>query len=221
MLTRTALVALLLFATAAAVAADSDPDEGPDVFPQKNGLRLSMQCGNHATDARLARLADHPAATELWLSGEDGFTGSGLAVLAKLPRVRVLYLTGEKVTADGLKHLAGHPALTTVLLHRMPLTPEAAGHVAAVPNLEELKLRYTPTEPESWSRLAKAARLRTLVVWPRAVLTDADVERLGSLAQLTELRLMGRGMVTPARVERLRRLLPAARVETPEEPPGR
>jgi hypothetical protein len=95
------------------------------------------------TDALLERVSRIEHITALDLSGSKGVSDAGLRLLARLPRLRELNLSGCGVTDRGLDILRRLPALERVALAWTPITDAGAEHLVACDALRAVDLSGT------------------------------------------------------------------------------
>jgi hypothetical protein len=115
-------------------------------------------CGQ-MTDALLDRISRIDHVTSLDLSGSKALTDAGLRVLARLPALRRLNLSGCAITDAGLAVLRRLPALEWLALAWTATTDAGAAHLAACPRLHRVDLSGTPSGDGAIRALAGAAHL--------------------------------------------------------------
>jgi len=104
------------------------------------------------------------------LTGGIRITDLGLAKLAKLKKLRVLDVSGARITPAGLKVLQSLPQLERLSLwHCTAIDDSAAPVLAAIPSLTNLDLSYTSAGDATLQQLAELPRLKVLY------LTDTKV----------------------------------------------
>lgn len=137
-------------------------------------------------------------------------TGEDLKVLAGLPQLRELNLTGVPISDADLKALAPLKQLRTLELAGTRVTDAGLEELRPLAGLRELGLAETGVTDEGLKHLAGLPELQ--VVWLRSTrITDAG---LRELAKLTNLRGLGVGetLVTEEGVAGLAKALPNARI---------
>ena len=114
------------------------------------GLNASGQM----TDALLERVSRIDHVTALDLSGSRGVTDAGLRLLARLPRLRELNLSGCGITDRGLDVVRRLPALERVALAWTPISDAGAGHLVACDALRAVDLSGTGCGDDALRALA-------------------------------------------------------------------
>jgi len=102
-----------------------------------------LNAAGQMTDALLERVSRIDHITALDLSGSRGVTDAGLRLLARLPRLRDLNLSGCGITDRGLDVLRRLPSLERITLAWTPITDAGAGHLAACDALRLVDLSAT------------------------------------------------------------------------------
>jgi hypothetical protein len=187
------------------------------------------------SDAELKMLCDLPNITQLNLNKAASVTPAGLAPLAKLPRLEVLYLQETPAGDAGLAHarnlhglkeiwiqhtgitdasvpwIASNPQLTHLDADEARITDKSAPLLAKLQNLEVLALRDTQITSHGLSEIATLPRLTHLYLMDTAV----DDEGLKHLAKIKTLETLDvrRTRVTAEGVEQFQRARPGCRLE--------
>jgi len=186
-------------------------------------------------DAELAIVRDLPNLTQLNLNKAASITPAGLAPLAKLSRLEVLYLKETPAGDAGLAHarklsglkeiwmqntgitdasmpcVANNRGLTHLDLDEAQITDQSAPLLAKLQNLEVLALRDTRITSRGLSEIAKLPRLTHLYLMDTAV----DDEGLKHLAKIKTLETLDvrRTRVTAAGREKFQLARPGCRLE--------
>jgi serine/threonine protein kinase len=125
--------------------------------------------------------------------------------------VRVLRLTGAKVSDDGLKHLSGFTSLRELSLGSTSVTDEGIKHLTWMSALEHLNLADTVVGDGGLKAVGALSSLKSLEL-QGTVVSDAGLVQLRSLKRLEALDLTG-SKVTAAGVASLRQDLPGCKVK--------
>jgi Leucine-rich repeat (LRR) protein len=173
----------------------------------------------HAPGDQFLPLAEQPApawlhellgddffTTVIVLSGLDEGADAGLAHLAGLPQLKVLYLPSTQVTDAGLAHLAGLAQLRELWLDNTQVTDAGLQHLAGLLQLELLSLNNNHVTDAGLTHLAGLAQFRELWL-DNTQVTDAGLAHLEGLTQLRKLWLDGT-RVTDEGVKKLQQALP-------------
>lgn len=172
------------------------------------GGRLEFDPSEHSRPAWLRPLLGDDAAGEAVSASFTGtkVTDEDLAYVARLKRLKVLYLCDTQVTDAGLAHLSGLTKLEELVLRQTQVTDAGLVHLAGLPKLERLYLNRTNVRDAGLKHLSKLTELRTLDLADTQV-TDAG---LAHLTGLTELRFvwLDRTGVTDVGFGELRKTLP-------------
>jgi hypothetical protein len=187
------------------------------------------------SDAELKMLCDLPNLTQLNLNKAASVTPAGLAPLARLARLEVLYLQETPAGDAGLAHarnlhglkeiwiqntgitdasiswIASNPKLTHLDLDWAHITDKSAPLLAKLENLEVLALRDTQITSRGLADIARLPRLTHLYLMRTAV----DDEGLMHLAKIESLSNLDVRLtrVTAEGVEQFRRARPGCRLE--------
>lgn len=112
------------------------------------------------------------------VTGGIQITDLGLAKLAKLKKLRMLDVSGAKLSAAGLEVLRGLPQLERLSLWNCTaLDDSASATLAAIPKLANLDLSYTSVGDATLQRLATLPSMKYLYLTDTKV-TPAAVEAL-------------------------------------------
>ena len=179
------------------------------------GLSRLKQLYINATrisDTGLKIVGDLRNLRDLFLS-HTPITDAGLAHLVALTGLEKLYLNGTQITDDGLAHVAKLSNLKMLVLSSdVAITDAGVAHLAALQNLEQLYLPEGITD-DGIQYLSRMTHLRQLDLEDTHI-SDAGLHHLSGLHNLTKIYLWGT-RVTAAGVANLRRVLPAAKIESP------
>jgi hypothetical protein len=154
------------------------------------------------TDAGLASIAKLRNLKVLHLEGTPMMTDEGLKVLATLPKLRHLRLSGP-FTDKGLAYLAQAPALKVMWLETPRATEEGLRHLARIASLERLTVPWLDQiSDRGMTYLRAMPKLKALGVGDARSL-DAGVVALASLANLEVLALKGSPALTDSALKPL------------------
>ena len=154
---------------------------GPHLAKLANLSSLEVfRCQGFGTDGVLA-LAGLPL-TRLTLRDLPDVGDPALAVLAKLPRLKRLYLHElASVGDDGLRQLAAAQDLEVLDIWSLPkMTDASMAVIAALPNLKDLSIRETGVTEASVEKIAAMPKLQSLTFKNNGPLSA------GNAAKLTE-----------------------------------
>jgi hypothetical protein len=156
------------------------------------------------TDAGLASIARLRNLKVLHLEGTAMMTDEGLRLLATLPQLRHLRLSGP-FTDKGLAYLAAAPSLKVMWLETPWATEEGLSHLAGIASLERLTVPWLDQISDRGVTYLRAMpKLKALGVGDARSL-DAGVVALASLPNLEVLALKG----SPALIDDALKPLPA------------
>jgi hypothetical protein len=154
------------------------------------GIRAFSAPGMADAD-RCAAALDEQASTakQIDLSKSD-LTDAGLARLASLPQLEILYIAWTKVTDAGMKHLARARRLRHLDLFATPIGDESLKRLAQLPDLESLKLGYSDVSERGLRNVLALRTLRGLDL-DNLPVTDELVRQICEMPQLAHLGLRG------------------------------
>lgn len=130
------------------------------------------------TDIALEYLSTLPALESLTMASGMGITDRGMASLARLPRLRVLYLLAHGVSNEGLKTLATISTLEELDIgacHSGLMTVAGVNQLTALKNLRKLGLN-TVVRDEATLDLAGATALQEVAISIRTAARHRDGE---------------------------------------------
>ncbi len=112
------------------------------------------------TDEVLARVVRLHHVTHLDLGGSQHVSDAGLRLLASLPNLQSLNLSGCAITDDGLQVLRQLPELLRFrLYHQDGISDGGTANLASCPHLEDVDLMNTPTGDRTLHALTGKPRL--------------------------------------------------------------
>jgi len=152
---------------------------GPHLAKLSNLSSLEVfRCQGIGTDGVLA-LAGLPL-TRLTLRDLPDVGDPALAVLAKLPRLKRLYLHElASVGDEGLRQLAAAKDLEVLDIWSLPkMTDASVAVIAALPNLKELSIRETGVTEASVEKIAAMPKLQSLTFKNNGPLSPANAAKL-------------------------------------------
>jgi Leucine-rich repeat (LRR) protein len=137
-----------------------------------------FRCQGFGTDGVLA-LAGLPL-TRLTLRDLPDVSDPALAVLAKLPRLKRLYLHElASVGDDGLRQLAEAKELEVLDIWSLPkMTDASIAVIAGLPNLKELSVRETGVTEASVDTIAAMPKLQSLTFKNNGLLSAGNAAKL-------------------------------------------
>jgi hypothetical protein len=138
-------------------------------------------------DDELAVLAQMPSLSVLSLTGTKA-TGQAIEALVGSKSLRHLDLSGAVgITDDGLKPLSGHAELRVLKLSRIPLTDAIADVITSLPKLEELSLDGTGITEVTIQRIAKQRPgLKSLSIGSDHITDDV----ISSIVKFSDLEIL-------------------------------
>jgi len=154
-------------------------DSGPHLAKLSKLTSLEVfRCQGFGTDGVLA-LAGLPL-TRLTLRDLPDVGDPALAVLAKLPRLKRLYLHELASPGDeGLRQLAAAKNLEVLDIWSLPkMTDASIDVIAALPNLKELSIRETGVTEASVEKIAAMPKLQSLTFKNNGPLSAANAAKL-------------------------------------------
>ncbi len=181
-------------------------------FATGSGARFKAE-SSMVDDDDLAWLAKLPDVETLELANNQAVTDAGLAHLAGLKNLRVLYLHRTRVTGVGLSAVA--ESLRTLSLSYSPVTDEGLAPLRAAGRLRNLQLKSTRIGDQGLAHLAAIKSLESLQL-SNTDITDDGLPSLAALTGLQQLSLRGT-LVTAAGVADLQRALPNCEIRPTAE----
>ena len=154
-------------------------DSGPHLAKLSKLSSLEVfRCQGIGTDGVLA-LAGLPL-TRLTLRDLPDVGDPSLAVLAKLPRLKRLYLHElASVGDEGLRQLAAAKDLEVLDIWSLPkMTDASVAVIAALPNLKELSIRETGVTEASVEKIAAMPKLQSLTFKNNGPLSAGNAAKL-------------------------------------------
>lgn len=145
--------------------------------------------GDDANDRTLALAGALPGLRSVVLVAlpECQLTDNGLEELARLPRLELLTIVGNRITDSGMVHVARMTALRVLTLN-CNVTDSGLELLAYLPNLERLDLTQTKITDAGIGHLQNFARLNTLVLNGTPI-TDEALPAIAQLKTLQQLYL--------------------------------
>jgi hypothetical protein len=151
---------------------------GDEYFVSVVGLQFTVES---LTDADLEKLS--PLTDLDFLSFQtrqpQRITGSGLAHLSRLHKLRSLDLTCQPIADDALRHLRSLKSLEFVCLHDTKVTDAGMVHLRELPKLKCVVVSATGVTDLGLSHLCSLPTL-TSVVARSTKITDAGVEKFNA-----------------------------------------
>jgi len=154
-----------------------DWDEVFDAIPTRRLTALGAM--GQMTDALLERVTRLDSLTALRLDGSPGITDAGIALLARMPQLERLDISGCRITDEGLRVLRELPSLKRLEARGTRITDACGAHLAACRTLERLDLSGTTAGDGVIGALAGHERLYDLRPGDRV--TDAGLALLRNI----------------------------------------
>jgi hypothetical protein len=171
--------------------------------------------GANLSDAEIASFAAFSELNNLALFHNSGFTGAGLASLAKLKKLERVTLAGGSLEDTGMRELAKFPALRELRVFHSKFTDAGVAAFREHPTLE-----YIWIGPQ-WSSRQTDKSIATLATCPKLKKLTIDQTWLtweGSLKDLAARKTpvaeidFQNCIIEPAEVEKLRQATPSAKI---------
>jgi hypothetical protein len=160
---------------------------GPEWLPDFIGDQITRPIcatfGPAAKDVDLEVLADLPELNEVYLSG-TGITDAGLSQLVHLPRLEALHLNGTRITDVGLARLAELTNLEILFLDSTQITDGGLVHLTRLTKLQTLSICSTKVGEKGLSMLRGMRCLRGLFVSEATTSQDCIDELQRALPEL-------------------------------------
>ena len=186
--------------------------------PRLKRLRLGGDHLNSLTDAGWKRLGEAQTLEELSI-GSPKLTGTLLARLAVLPNLtelrltKIYYESADPSQASGLAHLAKFPKLQSLnISYLYALTDDGLKGVAAITALRELSIEQCGTITSAGIAPLTALKNLTKLDLTQTEVDDAVVAPLSQMKSLRALRIR-RTKITDAGFEKLKAALPDCEID--------
>jgi RNA polymerase sigma factor (sigma-70 family) len=202
------------------VARDQLTDRGLRLMGRLTNLESLDVYGNaQMSDAGLEAWTHLRLLRHIRLGMEGPFTDRGMAHLAKLPALKVLWLDTHRITDNGLRELARSRSVERLCIcwldqitdrgigylrdmpqlkglnaaHLRLLTDASLTHLATLPNLDDLYLPgwFTDDGVEQLGTMSQLRRLN-ISLWGGSPLTDRSLAAVAKLRTLRELAIEGK-----------------------------
>jgi len=149
---------------------------------------IDVRLAGTLTDAGIAKLAEFPAAANIYLLElfSPELTDAAMAVVAKFPSLTHLHLHSPKVTGGVLAHLK-KTKITTLNLSRTKLTAADLPQLRDLSELTEFGVGGTSITDVGLKVVGGFGRLKVLNVPDCPNVTDAGIKHLAGLRNLTYL----------------------------------
>jgi len=168
--------------------------------------------GDDLTDGDLEAVRRLPDLTTVHLDGCTRLGDDALAHLAAAPQLRVLYVTGDRITDHGLRAIGRMGSLEELGLDA-PITGEGLPHLAGATRLRELHLpAMRRLEGERLADLTSLPALRDLCIYNVPTMVDSWLRAIGRIGSLRTLVLMRCPGVTETGLGALRTERPDLRI---------
>lgn len=158
---------------------------GGRAVPSSNGGLRLMDLPVGVRDADLERISGLSRIAELELH-RTRVTDEGLKVIATLPDLQLLKLSGLPISDDGLRHLLPLRKLRSLQLSQTRVSDAGLKTVAGFSDLEELRLASLPITDSGVKSLASLTKLR-IVHLDRTEIGSEAIEFLRGRTELEEL----------------------------------
>lgn len=160
--------------------------------PLKSLESLRLYTKHNTTDVAAAYLARLKSLRDL--TDNLYVTDIGVALLASLPHLEKLDLSGEAVTDASRDSIAGMKSLKRLGFQNCPVTDATLEAIAELPNLEFLTLRQTSVTRDGLKHLRGMPKLSILSInfgSAPAAEPRPHLRELGKLTQLKDVRIEG------------------------------
>ncbi len=147
--------------------------------------------GIDATDRSLQLAGNLPLVESLVIVSlpENQLSNHGLAVLQKLPNLKLLSISGSSIDDDGLVHLRHATNLEAGLVLNGPFTDKALQHLQGMDKLRLLDLTQNRITDDGLKTVAALPALETLILNGTPI-TNEGIANLVQMKGLQELYLM-------------------------------
>jgi hypothetical protein len=125
-------------------------------------------------------------------------TDADLVHLARLRRLKLLYLGGGKITDDGLKHLKDLTDLRILILWGNPISGNGLKHLRGLTKLQYLDLASTQVTDAGLDDLRNLTGLERIDLPNNPQLTGSFLPHVADLPNLKDLVLRGSGITDSA-----------------------
>jgi hypothetical protein len=132
------------------------------------------------------------------LDAERDQTDADLVHLARLRRLKLLYLGGGKITDDGLKHLKDLTDLRILILWGNPISGNGLKHLRGLTKLQYLDLASTQVTDGGLDDLRNLTGLERIDLPNNPQLTGSFLQHVADLPNLKDLVLRGSGITDSA-----------------------
>jgi hypothetical protein len=154
---------------------------------------LHLEGTSMLTDEGLRTLAGSTTLRHLRLSGP--FTDAGMAYLAAMPSLKVLWLEAPKVTEEGLRLLSESKTLERLCVPWIDaVTDRGVEYLKAMPRLKALGIGNARGSDAGVMRLASLTNLEVLALKGGPSLTDSGLQYLPALPKLRALQIYNSGI---------------------------
>ena len=150
---------------------------GDEYFVRVVGLQFPEKLVSDEDLAHVGVLTDLQYLSFITSRQGQGISGTGLAQLRHLSRLRFLDLLGHPITDDGLRHLPSFPELETIDLRSTEITDKGVEQLKRFKKLRHVALDHTQVSDAGLEHLRDLPNLETLVLRYTKV-TDHGVQKL-------------------------------------------
>lgn len=165
------------------------------------------------SDADLEKLAARVSVKELDLSYNANVTDAGVAHIAKIQQLELVYLSDTNVSDKGLKFLRA-AKLTQLNLWNTQVSDAGLTYISEIKSMTQLHLKGCSRVTDSGvAKLAKLQNLWMLNLTNCRGITDASLVALAKCTSLRYLQVFGCPNITANGVNELQRQLPGCEVD--------
>jgi hypothetical protein len=171
--------------------------------------------GANFSDAEIGSFAAFSELNNLALFHNSGFTGAGLANLAKLKKLERITLAGGSLEDAGMRELAKFPALRELRVFHSKFTDAGVAAFRENPTLEYIWIgpQWTSRQTDkSIAALATCPKLKKLAIDQTWLTWDGSLKDLAARkTPVAEIDFVN-CVIEPAELEKLRQATPASKI---------
>jgi beta-lactamase regulating signal transducer with metallopeptidase domain len=164
-------------------------------YATDSGDIVALRLRAETTDELLARLAELPALTRLFIENAGRVTDTGLQHIAALNQLESLQLVVMNLTEAGIAHISQLPNLIELQMHGCRLDDQALVHLAKMTQLTSLRLGHNLISDAGITHLRHLTNLRELDIssdgYMHLNITDKGFQQLSELHELRSLSTTG------------------------------
>ena len=139
----------------------------------------------------IEQLSSHPAIKVVRFGGdsETRIDDDTMIIVGRLPKLKVLAIDNQNVTAAGLQSIANPAQIVELYAANTSIDDAVAGSIAAMTNLRKVRLAGTQIGAETLAALAQLPELTTIDISGCPGVTDDAIKPLANAAKLQSLNV--------------------------------